>query len=337
MDGLIGVDKRSGLTSHDVVARVRRITGERTAGHTGTLDPWATGVLVVCMGKATRLSRFLMESPKSYDAEIVFGESTDTGDAHGYVVASDDSFSLSKEQVFAALARFAGDIMQVPPMVSAVHHQGRRLYDIAREGVVVAREARPVTIYEISPVEPDAWPESIRRGSVARIAVTCSKGTYIRTLCEDICASLGIPGHMGQLRRTMASGFDIGECVSLERIAVAAADDDYSGVLHPMCRAVKHMPSLALGGDERHAAAHGSQITVHPGRINGGGRAGTAGTAGSVGSIRSAGPAGVESPDSAAWVALLGDGGELVALARVAGEAGGAVSLQPKVVLAEEA
>ncbi len=315
MDGLIGVDKPSGLTSHGVVARIRRITGERTAGHTGTLDPWATGVLVVCMGRATRLSRFLMESPKSYDAEIVFGRSTDTGDSHGYVVASNDDFSLSRGQVFAALERFRGDIMQIPPMVSAVHHQGRRLYEIAREGVIVAREARPVRIHDISPVQPDAWPESVEPGTVALVAVTCSKGTYIRTLCEDICASLGVPGHMGELRRTHASGFGVGECVSIDAIAAAAESGDYSGLLHPMARAVADMPSISLGPDERRSVVHGTRIDVCSACVGGEIAAGLS---------------------EQAWVALTGPDGELVALA-VAERTGDMVSLQPRVVLAEEA
>ncbi len=330
MDGLIAVDKRSGLTSHDVVARIRRITGERTAGHTGTLDPWATGVLVVCMGKATRLSRFLMESPKSYEAEIVFGESTDTGDAHGYVVATSTDFSLQREQIFAALERFVGNIMQIPPMVSAIHHQGRRLYEIAREGVIVEREARPVTIYDLSPVEADRWPENIECRSVGRIAVTCSKGTYIRTLCEDICASLGVPGHMGELRRTMASGFDIGECVSLERIAAAAVEGDYRGVLHPMARAVRQMPSVTLSRDEVRSVIHGNRISVSSGRA-------IRGTA-TVASGAIALPATLPPADGdGCWVALMDtDGDTLVALATASSVVDADVLLQPRVVLAEE-
>ena len=216
MDGLMALYKPAGFTSHDVVARVRRLTRERSVGHTGTLDPEATGVLVLCLGRATRLSRFLMDMPKAYEAEIVFGSATTTGDSHGQVVARMDGFTIPREAVVDALHKFTGEIMQVPPMVSAVHYEGRRLYELAREGITVEREARRVTVYGIVPVDLDAWPEPIVSGSSVRIAVECSKGTYIRTLCEDICASLGVPGHMGSLVRTRASGFSLEECATIE-------------------------------------------------------------------------------------------------------------------------
>jgi tRNA pseudouridine55 synthase len=197
LDGIIIINKPKGMTSHDVVAEVRRITGERSCGHTGTLDPDATGVLVVCMGRATRLSRFMMETPKEYEAAIVFGISTDTGDASGKVVAVSEDVKVPRKRVFEAFQRFVGDIEQIPPMVSAVRHRGRRLYELAREGITVEREPRRVTIYEIEPASLEDWPEVVRLGSQGSMRVVCSKGTYIRTLCEDICASIGIEGHMG--------------------------------------------------------------------------------------------------------------------------------------------
>ncbi|MCR4427216.1 MAG: tRNA pseudouridine(55) synthase TruB, partial [Firmicutes bacterium] len=194
MDGLIVVDKPQGFTSHDVVARVRRITDERSCGHTGTLDPPATGVLVLCLGRATRLARFMVDLPKEYIAEIVFGVSTDTADSTGTPTRETSNFEIEKAAVFDAMSQFRGEIQQVPPMMSAVHHKGRRLYELAREGIEVERQARTVEIYEIRPVDAESWPDPVVFGSRGRIQVRCSKGTYVRTLCVDLCRALRVEG-----------------------------------------------------------------------------------------------------------------------------------------------
>lgn len=267
MDGVIVVNKPGGMTSHDVVVQVRRITGERSAGHTGTLDPDATGVLVVCMGRATRLSRFMMDMPKEYDAEIVFGTSTDTADASGKVVARNDSFELPKEAVFSAFHRFVGCIEQVPPMVSAVRYRGRRLYELAREGLTVEREPRCVTIYRIEPVSPADWPESVTPGSTGPVRVTCSKGTYIRTLCEDICKSLGLEGHMGALMRTMSSGFRLEEACTLEQLSEAVAAGQLDTCVRPVVEGVRGMPRCVISEDEAERVGHGARIRVDEGKI----------------------------------------------------------------------
>lgn len=310
MDGLIPVNKPKGYTSHDVVAVVRRMTKERACGHTGTLDPGASGVLVLCMGKATRLSRFLTDMPKSYEAEVVFGSSTASGDSEGEVVSSLEHFSFEPGAVVEALQRFTGHIMQIPPMVSAVHYEGRRLYELAREGVVVDRKPREVTIHRIEPIALNEWPNPIVFGSVIRIAVGCSKGTYIRTLCEDVCASLGVPGHMGALVRTEAAGFRIGDAVALEQIQRAGQLDRWDGILKPPELGVAHLVQLKLSQDEHRRVRCGNRLYVDSSRLS-------------------------RKPHDPSWVALLDQGGGLAAIAEpvdVDGDAKGALGLQPRVV-----
>jgi len=266
LDGIIIINKPKGMTSHDVVVEVRRITGERSCGHTGTLDPDATGVLVVCMGRATRLSRFMMETPKEYEAVIVFGISTDTGDASGKVVAVSEDVKVPRERVFEAFQRFVGDIEQIPPMVSAVRHRGRRLYELAREGITVEREPRRVTIYEIEPASLEDWPEVVRLGSQGSMRVVCSKGTYIRTLCEDICASIGIEGHMGALERTAPSGCRLSAACTLNELRQAAAYGEFDNLVRPIVEGVGHMPKCVVSEDEASRIKHGTQIEWDPNR-----------------------------------------------------------------------
>jgi tRNA pseudouridine55 synthase len=199
--GLVVIDKEAGWTSHDVVARCRRIFGQRRVGHAGTLDPDATGVLLVGLGRATRLMRFLTALPKTYVAEIVLGTATSTLDASGEVVGEWDMSGVTPDQVRAAAANLTGAIEQVPPMVSAVKIAGRRLHELARQGIEVDRPPRKVTVYRFD-VEPD--PD---RPGVYRAEVECSSGTYIRVLAEDIGTALGGGAHIGLLRRTRIGSF----------------------------------------------------------------------------------------------------------------------------------
>ncbi|RMH76407.1 MAG: tRNA pseudouridine(55) synthase TruB [Actinomyces sp.] len=194
--GVAVVDKEAGWTSHDVVARARRVLGTRRIGHAGTLDPDATGVLVLGVGRATRLLRYLGELPKSYVGEIVLGTATSTLDASGEVVATHDMSAVTDDEVRAAAAALTGDILQVPPMVSALKVGGRRLHELAREGVEVERRPRPVTVYrfDVEPVEGEA--------GVWRAEVVCSGGTYVRSLAADLGAALGGSAHLRSLRRT---------------------------------------------------------------------------------------------------------------------------------------
>lgn len=213
MDGFLVIDKPAGWTSHDVVARVRRLAGQKRVGHTGTLDPDATGVLVVCLGSATRLIEYTDGYRKSYHATIAFGVETDSQDASGAVVAEQDASGITTAAIDAVLDRFRGDILQVPPMVSAVHHEGKRLYELARAGQTVERASRPVTIYSLEVSD-------LKAGAVARagLFVECSAGTYIRTLCADLGSAVGVGAHLESLRRTSVGPFSDDQAVSLSAL-----------------------------------------------------------------------------------------------------------------------
>lgn len=215
--GFVLVDKESGWTSHDVVAKVRRHTGGKV-GHAGTLDPMATGLLVVAVGGSTRLLRFVQGEQKEYLATAVFGVATDSLDADGAIL-SREPLPVGVEQVEEAMERFRGDILQIPPMVSARRVEGRRLYELAREGQVVEREARPVTIYSLELVElaPSDYPE-------VTFSVVCSTGTYVRTLADDLARALGGRAHLSQLRRTRNGAMRVEDARSVADV-VAAADD----------------------------------------------------------------------------------------------------------------
>ena len=200
VNGLVVVDKEAGWTSHDVVARCRRIFGQKRVGHAGTLDPDATGVLLVGLGRATRLMRFLTALPKTYEAEVVLGTATSTLDASGDVTGTWDMDEVSLSDVRAAAVSLTGEIEQVPPMVSAVKVDGRRLHALAREGIEVERAARPVTVYRYD-VQPGMTP------GVFRIEVECSSGTYVRVLAADLGEALGGGAHLRNLRRTRIGSF----------------------------------------------------------------------------------------------------------------------------------
>ena len=226
-DGLAVIDKEAGWTSHDVVAKARGIFGTRKVGHAGTLDPDATGVLILGVGRATRLLRFLTPLRKKYVGELVLGTETTTLDAAGEVTGVFDMSTVTPEQVAEAACGFVGDIMQVPPMVSAVKVGGRRLHELAREGVEVEREPRPVTVHELTvgPVDPDA--------GVYRIEVSCSSGTYIRSLAADIGSALGGGGHLRALRRLAIGSFSIDEARPVSApalLSMAEALRDYAAV-----------------------------------------------------------------------------------------------------------
>jgi tRNA pseudouridine55 synthase len=209
--GLAIIDKPAGVTSHDVVNQLRKILGERRIGHAGTLDPDATGVLLVGVGYVTRLMQFLSGMDKTYTAEVVFGTETNTLDSAGVVTATHDMPDLSIEKIREAAAKLTGEIMQVPPMVSALRVDGRRLHELAREGVVVERKARPVTVYSYD-VEPTQDP------LVVRIEVRCSSGTYVRTLAADLGTLLGGGAHLRNLRRTSIGDFTEHDALAPEQV-----------------------------------------------------------------------------------------------------------------------
>ena len=212
-DGLVVVDKPAGMTSHDVVSRLRRRFGQKKVGHAGTLDPGATGVLLVGLGRATRLLRFLSGLDKSYDGEVVLGVATSTLDDEGEVVGTWDMASVTLDQAKAAAAGLTGEILQVPPMVSALKVGGRRLHELAREGIEVERAPRPVTVSRLDVAAGD-------EPGVLRVSVDCSSGTYVRTLAADLGAALGGGAHLRRLRRTRVGSFTIDEARSIDDAAV---------------------------------------------------------------------------------------------------------------------
>ena len=241
--GVAVIDKPAGWTSHDVVARIRGVLGTRKVGHSGTLDPDATGVLVLGVGKATRLLRFLTDLPKSYVGEIVLGVETSTLDAAGEVTATHDMSSITYSQVRSATGPLTGPIEQIPPMVSAVKVGGRRLHELAREGIEIERRPRPVTVYryDIEPVpgEPRVW----------RCEVDCSSGTYVRTLAADLGAALGGGAHLRSLRRTAVGGFTLDD-----------ADPIEAPTLRPIAEAVGHLPSVVAHAELAAAVGHGKVL-----------------------------------------------------------------------------
>lgn len=210
MNGIIVIDKENGYTSFDVVAKMRRICGEKKIGHTGTLDPMATGVLPILIGNATKAQSLLPESDKEYEATFSFGITTDTLDITGKVLSQTES-NVKSEDLETVLPQFRGDIMQLPPMYSAVSKDGVRLYELARKGLVTEREDRPITVYKLDLLNFDEQLQS------AQILVKCSKGTYIRSICDDIGQALGCGAVMTSLRRVTACGYTLDDAITLEK------------------------------------------------------------------------------------------------------------------------
>ncbi len=221
LHGVLLVDKPAGPTSHDVVLRVRRALGVKSAGHAGTLDPAATGLLVVCLGDGLKLQRWLTDGDKAYQATVAFGAATTTEDATGEVTARGDPAGLNEAAVQAALPALTGALKQLPPMFSAVRVEGRRLYQSARAGEVVERTPRDVVVHalELHGLDP-AGPDGLRRAS---LTVRCGKGTFVRTLAADLGAALGVPAHLSALRRTAAGPFQVAQALPLADLEAQVA------------------------------------------------------------------------------------------------------------------
>ena len=224
--GIINVYKEKGFTSHDVVAKLRGIVGQKKIGHTGTLDPDATGVLPVCLGKATKLCDLLTDKNKTYEAVLLLGKTTDTQDITGEVLEEKSTEALTEEKVREAIEGFIGDYEQIPPMYSALKVNGKKLYELAREGKVIERKARPVKILDIQILEIDL--------PKVRMEVSCSKGTYIRTLCHDIGEKLGCGGCMESLIRTRVSTFRIEDAKTLDEIETLKQEGKLAELLVPI-------------------------------------------------------------------------------------------------------
>ena len=249
IDGLVVVDKAAAWTSHDVVAKLRGRYRQKRVGHSGTLDPDATGVLLVGLGRATRLLKYLTDLPKTYVGEVVLGVATSTLDASGEVTGEWDMAGVTLDDVRAAAVGLTGPILQVPPMVSAVKVGGKRLHELARAGVEVEREARPVTVHRF---DVAATTDPL----VFAVEVECSSGTYIRTLAADLGAALGGGAHLRHLRRTAIGSFTLAEARPLEEL-------DESHVLSP-AEALRDYPSVEIDADQLVLVGHGRPLAGLP-------------------------------------------------------------------------
>ncbi|WP_042199212.1 tRNA pseudouridine(55) synthase TruB [Paenibacillus camerounensis] len=258
LTGVLAVFKPAGFTSHDVVAKARRILGMKRIGHTGTLDPQVTGVLPLCLGRATRVVEYIQELPKEYVATLRLGLSSDTEDMTGTITESVDEVKVTEAEVLTVLNTFKGVISQVPPMYSAVKVDGKRLYELAREGKTVERKSREVEIYEIE-MTGMVW-----NGNYPDITfrVLCSKGTYIRTLCVDIGRALGLPGVMVELTRTMSAGISASHCLTLEQIAEHKEAGTLDHHLIAADEAISHLSRHTVSEEKKKAALQGQRLSV---------------------------------------------------------------------------
>lgn len=250
--GILVIDKPAGMTSFDVVRRVRSAAGTRRVGHAGTLDPAATGVLVVCLGSATRVVDAIQAGKKQYEATIAFGVTTATYDAEGDVVTSSDATGLTRRAVEQALDAYRGSIMQVPPMYSALKVGGRRLYELAREGVEVERPPRSVTVHRLALVRFDP-PE-------ATLEMAVSKGTYVRSLAHDLGQDLGVGAHLSALRRTAVGHFSLSDAHGLDDVVRAFAEGWWPRVTHAIDSALIDLPAMVVEAEAEAAMRHGRQI-----------------------------------------------------------------------------
>ncbi len=272
MDGALIIDKPAGMTSHDVVASVRRILGERRVGHTGTLDPFATGVLVVLVGRATRLAQFLSGAEKEYEAVIRLGYATDTGDVTGKRLEIDEEFtaetqsaqSFRREEIETALASLRGEIEQTPPMYSAKKIGGKKLYELARRGEEVERKPVRVIITDFEAIAHDgvllAPNDDGSHDLTAR--VVCSAGTYIRTLAENFGQRLGLGAHVASLRRTRAGRFTIADALTLERLSELAESTKIDPALISPDAAISHLPAVSVSADDASRTLHGINLQI---------------------------------------------------------------------------
>lgn len=249
LDGILLIDKPAGWTSHDVVAKARGITGQRRIGHTGTLDPMATGLLVLCLGQATRLVEYLTGHDKRYTGVVQLGRTTTTDDADGETLEERPVPRLTQAALEAHVAGFRGAILQRPPAFSALKVQGKRAYDLARAGADVQLAGRPVTIYRFQ--------AELLTADMVAVEIICSSGTYIRSLARDLGDAIGCGGHLAALRRESAGPFSVGEAISLEDLAGAVAEDELGDQLIPTDEGISDFEAAILGGPATLAMVQG--------------------------------------------------------------------------------
>jgi tRNA pseudouridine55 synthase len=258
LDGVLVLNKAAGMTSNDALQKAKRLFFANKAGHTGALDPLATGVLPVCFGESTKFSQYLLDADKRYRTTFRLGITTDTCDAEGQVIAQQDASAITAEMVEQALVPYRGDILQVPPMYSALKHQGKALYELARQGVEVERQARPVTLYSLELL-------AFRPGATAEVDLNmfCSKGTYVRSIAQDLGADLGCGAHVTVLHRTQAGPFAEDQAVSLEALALERGERDASVLDHHLLAIdapVADLPELRLDVDSGYYFSQGQPV-----------------------------------------------------------------------------
>jgi len=253
INGILNIYKEKGYTSHDVVAKLRGITKQKKIGHTGTLDPDAEGVLPVCLGRATKVCDLLSDKDKVYEAELLLGISTDTQDISGKILEQKSADLLTEEQVLECILSFIGEYQQLPPMYSALKVNGKKLYELARDGIEVERKRRKVTIFEIQILEVNL--------PVVRMRVHCSKGTYIRTLCHDIGEKLGVGGCMQLLLRTKVSCFELKESLTLKQVETFVQNGELEQVLMPVDRLFQEKQEIVVKPEFESLVLNGNPIS----------------------------------------------------------------------------
>ena len=251
IDGVFLLDKPQGMSSNDIMQKVKRLFQANKAGHTGALDPLATGMLPICLGEATKFSQFLLDADKRYVATAKLGERTDTSDAEGQVVET-RPVNVETSQILTALEQFRGDILQVPTMFSALKHNGKPLYEYARAGITVEREARPITIFGINFIEYQA--------PSLTLEVHCSKGTYIRTLVDDLGEVLGCGAHVTVLRRTAVADYPTEKMMTWDALQALAEQGDLDQHLLPIDTAVSKLPALKLNAEQSKGIGFGQRV-----------------------------------------------------------------------------
>lgn len=251
MNGVINIFKPKNMTSHDVVAFLRRKLKIKRIGHTGTLDPMATGVLPICIGKATRISEYLLNLDKEYIGELTLGLQTDTQDSLGKVIETSNK-KVSENEIINSMSKFRGNIEQIPPMYSALKHKGRKLYELAREGVTIERQSRNITIYSMDILNIDDNKKILFK-------TKCSRGTYVRTLCHDIGIDLGTFGYMSYLMRTGTGSFDIENSYGLDYIQ-SLSMEEINDIIIPMDRALPHIEELIIKDEYYSKLINGAKI-----------------------------------------------------------------------------
>ena len=254
MNGILVVDKPAGISSNDVVQQAKRLFGAQKVGHTGSLDPLATGVLPLCFGEATKFSQYLLDADKKYWAQVRLGITTETADADGEVIAQADTSGITESQVTAALETFVGEIEQIPSMYSALKHQGQPLYKLARQGIEVERAPRRISIYSAELLQ-------FSEASI-ELRVHCSKGTYIRSLAEDLGAALGCGGHVSALRRLAAGPYEEARATTLDELREVGDVREMDALLLPVSSAVGSWPAVRLHEDTAHYVRQGQPVQV---------------------------------------------------------------------------